>query len=232
VIAARTVVAIQTLVSREKDPLDPAVVTVGSIHGGTRYNIIPDEVKLQITLRTFNPEVRQLLLSGIERVAKAEAALKPATASAAHGRETSIAFNRRFHMTDGTVGWNPGKRNPKVVRPAGPTDPAVPVVYVETDGKDPKPIAAYVNFAMHLDTVGGLYFSADYAHTLSKCLAAAKGEGLVTVAREGEADLSFSQGAACPNCGPCRAFPVCACRAPASLGARAPTVPQAAPPAR
>ena len=74
VIAARTVLAFQTLISREKDPLEPAVLTVGSIHGGTKYNIIPDEVKLQITLRTFNPEVRKLLLSGIERVAKTEAA--------------------------------------------------------------------------------------------------------------------------------------------------------------
>ena len=74
VIAARTVLAFQTLVSREKDPLEPAVLTVGSIHGGTKYNIIPDEVKLQITLRTFTPEVRKLLLSGIERTAKTEAA--------------------------------------------------------------------------------------------------------------------------------------------------------------
>jgi len=60
-------------VSREKDPLEPAVVTVGSIHGGTKYNIIPDEVKLQLTVRTYNPEVRSQLRSGIERIAKAEA---------------------------------------------------------------------------------------------------------------------------------------------------------------
>jgi hippurate hydrolase len=74
VIAARTVLAIQTLVSREKDPLEPAVITVGSIHGGTKYNIIPDEVKLQLTVRTFKPEVRKQMLEGIERIAKAEAA--------------------------------------------------------------------------------------------------------------------------------------------------------------
>jgi hippurate hydrolase len=74
VIAARTVLALQTLVSREKDPLEPAVVTVGSIHGGTRPNIIPDEVKLQITVRTYNPAVRKQLLDGIGRIAKAEAA--------------------------------------------------------------------------------------------------------------------------------------------------------------
>jgi hippurate hydrolase len=74
VIAARTVLAWQTLVSREKDPLEPAVLTVGSIHGGTKYNIIPDEVKLQLTVRSFRPEVRKLLLDGIERIAKQEAA--------------------------------------------------------------------------------------------------------------------------------------------------------------
>jgi hippurate hydrolase len=74
VLAARTVLALQTLVSREKDPLEPAVVTVGSIHGGTKHNIIPDEVKLQITVRTYSPAVRKQMLEGIARIAKAEAA--------------------------------------------------------------------------------------------------------------------------------------------------------------
>lgn len=75
VIAARTVLALQTLVSREKDPLEPAVITVGSIHGGTKHNIIPDEVKLQITVRTYNPAVRKQLLDGIARIARGEAAM-------------------------------------------------------------------------------------------------------------------------------------------------------------
>jgi hippurate hydrolase len=73
VIAARTILALQTLVSRENDPLEMAVVTVGSIHGGTVGNIIPDEVKLELTVRSFNPQVRKKLLTGIERIAKAEA---------------------------------------------------------------------------------------------------------------------------------------------------------------
>ena len=73
VVAARTVVALQTLVSREQDPAEPAVVTVGSIHGGTKHNIIPNEVKLQITVRSYKPEVRQRLLAGIERIARGEA---------------------------------------------------------------------------------------------------------------------------------------------------------------
>jgi amidohydrolase len=74
VIAARTVLALQTIVSREDDPLDPAVVTVGSIHGGTKHNIVPDEVKLQITVRTYRKEVRQHVLEAIGRIARAEAA--------------------------------------------------------------------------------------------------------------------------------------------------------------
>ena len=73
VLAARTVLSLQTLVSREKDPLEPAVITVGSIHGGVKHNIIPDEVKLQITVRTYSPAVRKQLLAGIARIARAEA---------------------------------------------------------------------------------------------------------------------------------------------------------------
>ncbi|HXP61382.1 MAG TPA: amidohydrolase [Dongiaceae bacterium] len=70
VLAAEVVMALQTIVSRENSPLDPAVITVGSIHGGTRYNIIPDEVNLQLTVRAFKEEVRQKLLAAIERVTK------------------------------------------------------------------------------------------------------------------------------------------------------------------
>jgi len=74
VIASRIVVALQTLVARENNPLDPAVVTVGSFHGGSKHNIIPDEVKLQLTVRSYKDDVRKRLLAGIERIAKAEAA--------------------------------------------------------------------------------------------------------------------------------------------------------------
>jgi hippurate hydrolase len=74
VIAARTIVALQTVVARENNPLDPAVVTVGSIHGGTKHNIIPDSVRLQLTVRSYKEEVRRRLLAAIERIARAEAA--------------------------------------------------------------------------------------------------------------------------------------------------------------
>jgi hippurate hydrolase len=71
VLAAKIILELQTLVSRETDPIDPAVVTVGSIHGGTKHNIIPAEVKLQITVRSTKEKVRQHLLAGIKRIAEA-----------------------------------------------------------------------------------------------------------------------------------------------------------------
>jgi amidohydrolase len=70
VVAAQVIMALQTIVSRENSPLDPAVVTVGSIHGGTRYNIIPDEVNLQLTVRAYKEEVRQKVLAAIDRITK------------------------------------------------------------------------------------------------------------------------------------------------------------------
>ena len=76
VLAAQTVLALQTIVSRETDPTQPAVVTVGSIHGGTKHNIIPDEVRLQLTLRSYSDEVRQHSIEAIKRITRglAEAA--------------------------------------------------------------------------------------------------------------------------------------------------------------
>lgn len=73
VIASRFVLGLQTIVSRENNPMDPAVITVGSIHGGTGANIIPDQVKLQLTVRTFNPQARKRMLAAIEREVKGEA---------------------------------------------------------------------------------------------------------------------------------------------------------------
>ncbi len=72
--AAQLVLALQTIVSREIDPLQSAVITVGSIHGGTKHNIISDSCHLQITVRSYSDEVRQQLLAGIARKAKAVAA--------------------------------------------------------------------------------------------------------------------------------------------------------------
>jgi amidohydrolase len=77
-IAARFIVDVQSVISREKDPTEFGVFSVGAIHGGTAHNIIPDQVMLRGTIRTFKPEVRAKLLAGIERTAKAAAAMSGA----------------------------------------------------------------------------------------------------------------------------------------------------------
>lgn len=127
----------------------------------------------------YNAELPGLV---VEAVRKAHAALAPAAATATSGAETSISFNRRFHMKDGTVAWNPGKLNPGIVRPAGPVDPEVQAVWF---GPDAAPAAVCVNFAVHLDNVGGAGVSADLPYTLTRSLAEARGTNLVTLFQNG-----------------------------------------------
>jgi len=140
--------------------------------GTSRYNLEGD-------MKRIAEEYTAALPGKIaEAVGKAHAALVPARIRMATGREDSLTFNRRFHMKDGTVGWNPGKLNPKIERPAGPIDGSVPLVVVETaDGKST--LAAYVNYALHLDTVGGMHYSADFPATLGKILRDSKGASLI-----------------------------------------------------
>ncbi|HXM74161.1 MAG TPA: amidohydrolase [Chthoniobacterales bacterium] len=70
VLSAEIINALQTITSRENNPLEPVVVTVGSIHGGTKHNIISDEVKMQLTVRTYKSEVRDRVLAAIDRITK------------------------------------------------------------------------------------------------------------------------------------------------------------------
>jgi len=119
-----------------------------------------------------------------ESVKLAADRLTNALLSAAIGYEDGLSFNRRFFMKDGTVAWNPGKLNTNIVRAAGPIDPDVAVLLVQTpDAKTP--IATYVNFAMHPDTVGGLQISADYPSALSRLLGEYMGTGMLTIFANG-----------------------------------------------
>ena len=70
VMAAAFITQVQTVVSRSVPPQQPAVVTVGDIHGGTKRNIIPDEVKMELTTRSYNEDVRQTIITGVERTAR------------------------------------------------------------------------------------------------------------------------------------------------------------------
>lgn len=146
----------------------PVVLTAGS-----RYNLEGE------MLRIAQEYTADLPRKIAESVRLAGAGLRDAQAAAGRGREETLAFNRRFHMKDGSVGWNPGKLNPAIVRPAGPVDPDVPVVLFET--ADAAPLAVCVNYAMHQDTTGGTEYSADYAGTLSRLIRDVRGGDLVTL---------------------------------------------------
>jgi len=105
----------------------------------------------------------------VEAAAAAARRLEPARLRAGYAEEHRLSFNRRFHMKDGTVRFNPGQLNPNIVKPAGPIDPQVGIVRIERPGRA-KPVAAIVNFALHLDTVGGTEYSADYPKHLEDYL--------------------------------------------------------------
>lgn len=162
------ILPVHIMISATHDHTGPVILTVPS-----RYNLQGE--MLRIT-QDYTEALPKLVA---ESVISANAHLQPAQIRSAIGRENSLAFNRRYFMKDGTVGWNPRKLNPNILRPAGPTDPSIPVVYVESlTGEG---IASYVNFAMHQDTTGGLNFSADYSYALGKVLQMAKGEQLMSM---------------------------------------------------
>lgn len=88
----------------------------------------------------------------VEVIAAANARVSPAAMEFVLAREDRVSFNRRFHLKDGTVRFNPGVLNPDIVRAAGPIDPDLPFVLFT---KDKKPVGSLSVFALHLDTVGG-----------------------------------------------------------------------------
>ena len=122
-----------------------------------------------------------------QAIADAAAAVRPVCLAAATVEQLGLAFNRRFHMKDGTVRFNPGVLNPDIVRAAGPIDPGVGIVTLHPAGEGAEaadetqaaaaPFAALVNFALHLDTVGGTEYAADYPYFVEQRLREAWGDG-------------------------------------------------------
>ncbi len=133
------------------------------IGGTTIEDLVAGESKLS---RAYAEQLPQWIA---QAVIEAKSRLAPVAVSYASETEPGMSFIRRFWMKDGTVGWNPGKLNPKIVRPIGEIDPQVNVFYAES--ADKKPVVTYVNFAIHLDTTGGDKISADLPATLAARLA-------------------------------------------------------------
>jgi neutral ceramidase len=101
-------------------------------------------------------------------IVQANKAVAPVEMKAGFAREERLAFNRRYHMKDGSVRFNPKVNNPDIIGPAGPIDPQVGIILLSTAGKK-DPSSAIVSFAMHPDTTGGgTLYSADYIHALDE----------------------------------------------------------------
>ena len=174
--AARAIVA-------KKLSLEPDHVMITATHSHTTPVVLTNPTRYNLTGKTKQiAEAYTEALPGkiAEAIVKADAAMLPVKLRAGVGEENTLGFNRRFFMKDGSIGWNPGKLNPNILRPAGPVDTGVPVLYFESAG-DQKPVAAYVNFALHQDTTGGFQFSADYAYSLARTVQLAKGDDFFTL---------------------------------------------------
>ena len=115
----------------------------------------------------------------------AHADLRPVTLAAGKAHQIGLSFNRRFHMKGGgPVRFNPGKMNPDILRPAGPIDPEVGIILAR-DPASQSPRFSLSVFALHLDTVGGTEYSADFPGYLEETLRKALGEGFVSVFGQG-----------------------------------------------
>ncbi len=121
-------------------------------------------------------------------IAMAKKNLKEANVKVGKGEEQNLVFNRRYVMKDGSVKTNPGKLNPDIIRPAGPVDPDILVILLEDDIKNP--IALLINYANHVDTIGGTGISADYPGILSRTLKRFLGDIPVLFLTGAEGDIN------------------------------------------
>lgn len=112
-------------------------------------------------------------------IVEANGKLKPARLEVGIARQEGLAFNRRYHMKNGTVVFNPGQMNTNIVRAAGPTDPDVPILLAR-DAQNGQPFAGLTVFAMHCDTIGGTDYSADYPFFLQETLRGAFGPEFIS----------------------------------------------------
>ena len=128
----------------------------------------------------------RLVNSIVSAIEKADADVSKATLSVGTGSESTVSFNRRFVTTDGSIRTWANYQDPKVVRAAGPIDPALEILLVKSATRDPtegaaKVWAALTTFALHLDTTGGTEFSADFPYHLERSLQTKYGSDFTSV---------------------------------------------------
>jgi hippurate hydrolase len=172
VIGARTVMALQTIVSREIAPGDPAVITVGTFQAGTKNNIIPDQAVLGLTVRSYSPEVRKHLLSAIARIvnAEAQAAGAPRLPAIDHYESTDAVYDdpvlaqRLTGVLDATL----GKKNVIEIPPIMASEDysefikaGIPSFYFALGGADPAKLAQAESTGVPLPSNHSPFFAPD-----------------------------------------------------------------------
>jgi neutral/alkaline ceramidase-like enzyme len=152
----------------------------GPLFSGERARIFSDQATAKYgsdPLARIN-YVERLRDRLVDVIVAANADVSPATLELVGAHEDRLSFNRRYHLNDRTVATNPGILNPKIVGPAGPIDPDLPFLLIS---KEKTPVGSLTVFAMHLDTVGGTEYSADYAGQLASELRREFGDKFVSV---------------------------------------------------
>jgi hypothetical protein len=155
-------------------PVANIAVTATHTHGGPLYYDVQRVVfhRRAVAEHGKDPHdspgyLDRLVRGCVQAVVRANRSARPARVQAAVLHQPELAFNRRYHMRDGTVQFNPGKKNPNVLRPAGPTDDDLPVLLFRDAGTD-RPFASLTVFAMHVAVYGGPHFGADFPGHLQK----------------------------------------------------------------
>jgi amidohydrolase len=183
VIAARTVVALQTIVSREVKPGEVAVITVGYFQAGTKNNVIPDHAELGITVRSYKPEVRARLLAAIDRITKAEAnaAGAPHEPKIEHYEATDAVYNDPIlaQRMEGVLDSALGKQNVIVEDPGLASEDfsfltaqGVPSFYFSLGGANPEKYAEAKSAGVSLPSNHSSLFAPDVDPTLHTGIAA------------------------------------------------------------
>ncbi len=166
-------------------PISHILISATHSHSGPLFDDTRQKYFHELALEKFGKDSTEqinypdfLVEQIVKVIVEAHSALAPAQVEAGVGRQENLTFNRRFHMKNGKVAFNPGQLNPNIVRPAGPTDSDVGMLLVR-DTKQ-KLRGGLTVFAMHADTIGGTQFSADYAFFLQETLREELGEKYIS----------------------------------------------------
>lgn len=178
VMKSRQLISQQTGIAANNIILNATHAHAGPQMNPLFWDVVGGPAKLKS--QEYTHKLPELIAASVK---SAVSKIQPVRVSVGSVQENTISFNRRYLMKDGTFRTNPGKSNPNIVRPAGPIDPALSIVYFES--LDKKPVAILVNFALHVAVVGGNRFSSDFPGVMSDLIGKVQGEEVVTIFTNG-----------------------------------------------